>query len=140
MIHMARKSSSRLPRRKEEFTYRGHTVEELKEMSLDEFAELLPARMRRSLKRGLTEEQQKVLEQIEKGKDVVRTHRRDMPVLPEMIGATIEVYNGSEFNRVDIIPEMVGHYLGEFALTRRKVKHGSAGIGATRSSKYVPLK
>jgi small subunit ribosomal protein S19 len=57
-----------------------------------------------------------------------------------MVGKTIEIYNGKVFNRVEIIPEMVGHYLGEYSLTRGRVSHGSAGVGATRSSKFVPLK
>ena len=71
---------------------------------------------------------------------MVRTHLRDMIVLPEMVGKTIEIYNGKTFNRVEIMPEMVGHYLGEYSLTRGRVSHGSAGVGATRSSKFVPLK
>jgi len=63
-----------------------------------------------------------------------------MVIMPEMVGRTIEIHNGKEFVKVEIMPEAIFHYLGEFALTRRKVTHGSAGIGATRSSKYVPLK
>jgi small subunit ribosomal protein S19 len=136
---LARKSGSRLPKRKEEFTYRGLKVEELKELSQEEFLGLLPARQRRRLKRGLTKDHRRLLSKV-KAKDVVRTHLRDMIVLPEMVGKTIEIYNGKAFNRVEIIPEMVGHYLGEYSLTRGRVSHGSAGVGATRSSKFVPLK
>ena len=73
-------------------------------------------------------------------KDVVRTHLRDMIVLPDMVGKTVEIHSGKVFNRVTIMPEMVGHYFGEYAMTRGRVNHGSAGVGATRSSKYVPLK
>ncbi len=129
-----------------EFTYRGHTLEELQEMSLDEVAELLPARQRRSIKRGLTREQRHVLEKAraadpeETAKSPIRTHLRDMPILPEMVELTFAVYDGQEFRRVQIEPEMIGHYLGEFQLTRKRVEHGQAGIGATRSSKFVPLK
>ena len=129
-----------------EFTYRGHTLDELQEMSLDEVAELLPARQRRSIKRGLTREQSHVLERARAAdpegtaKSPIRTHLRDMPILPEMVGLTFAVYDGQEFRRVEIEPEMIGHYLGEFQLTRTKVEHGQAGIGATRSSKFVPLK
>lgn len=136
---MAKKSGSRLPKRKEEFTYRGRKVEDLKGLSLDEIAELLPARQRRKLKRGLSRDHKKLLNRMKK-KDHVRTHLRDMIVLPEMIGKTVEIYNGKVFNRVEIMPEMVGHYLGEYSLTRSRVNHGSAGVGATRSSRYVPLK
>ncbi|RQD83017.1 30S ribosomal protein S19 [Methanosalsum natronophilum] len=137
---MARKATSRLPKRKGEFTYRGKTIAELQKLSLEEFTELLPSRERRSLNRGFSEGQKKILKQIRDGKDNIRTHQRDMVVIPEMVGKTIEVHNGKEFVRVEIAPEMVGHRFGEFSLTRNRVKHGSAGVGATRSSKFVPLK
>jgi len=136
---LARKSGSRLPKRKEEFTYRGLKVEELTKLNIDEVMALLPARQRRRLKRGLTKDHRRLLSRV-KDREVVRTHLRDMIVLPEMVGKTIEIYNGKTFNRVEIIPEMVGHYLGEYSLTRARVSHGSAGVGATRSSKFVPLK
>jgi len=125
------------------FTCRGHTIEELQRMSLEELAELLPARQRRSLKRGLTEQQRKLLEKIRKNKGknkVIRTHVRDMIILPEMIGSVVAVHNGKEFVKVKITAEMVGHYLGEFALTRKKVEHSAPGIGATRSSKFISIK
>ena len=130
----------------EEFTFRGHTLDELQELSLEEVAELLPARQRRSITRGLTTEQEKLLEDAREAEeeatanDPLRTHLRDMPVLPGMVGLTFEVYNGQEFTRVLVEPEMLGHFLGEFVLTRSSVEHGQAGIGATRSSKFVPLK
>ncbi|WP_049924673.1 30S ribosomal protein S19 [Halopiger djelfimassiliensis] len=132
--------------REGEFTYRGYTLEELQEMELEEVAELLPARKRRSIQRGLSVEKQKLLEEArEKGEEEtanapIRTHLRDMPILPEFVGLTFEVYDGQSFERVRIEPEMIGHYLGEFQLTRKSVEHGQAGIGATRSSKFVPLK
>ena len=129
-----------------EFTFRGHTLDELQDMELDEVAELLPARQRRSITRGLTEEKQKLLakardaEEEATANDPIRTHLRDMPVVPEMVDLTFAVHNGQEFERVRVEPEMLGHYLGEFQLTRSSVEHGQAGIGATRSSKFVPLK
>ena len=129
-----------------EFTYRGHTLEELQEMSVEEVAELLPARQRRTIARGLSAEQEKLRETAraadpdETADDPIRTHLRDMPILPEFVGLTFSVYTGQEFERVDVEEEMVGHYLGEFNLTRTSVEHGQAGIGATRSSKFVPLK
>ncbi|SIR80754.1 30S ribosomal protein S19 [Natronorubrum thiooxidans] len=132
--------------REGEFTYRGHTLDELQAMELEEVAELLPARKRRSIKRGLSVEKQKLLEKArEKGEEEtanapIRTHLRDMPILPEFVDLTFEVYNGQSFERVRVEPEMIGHYLGEFQLTRTSVEHGQAGIGATRSSKFVPLK
>ena len=129
-----------------EFTYRGHTLDELEEMALDEVAELLPARQRRTIERGLSAEQQKLLEEArgadeeETADDPIRTHLRDMPILPPFVGLTFAVYDGQSFERVEVDPEMLGHYLGEFQLTRTSVEHGQAGIGATRSSKFVPLK
>ena len=103
---------------------------------------ILPARSRRSLKRGLTEEHRKFLERVisDKSGKPIRTHRRDMIILPQLIGSSIAIHNGKEFNVVTIQPEMIGHYLGEFALTRQDVKHTGPGVGATRSSKYMPLK
>lgn len=128
------------------FRYRGKTLEELLNMPMDEFIELLPARQRRSLKRGLTKAQVKLLAKIrkvrmKKGSNVViKTHVRDMIILPEMVGLTIAVYNGKEFIPVKIVPEMIGHYLGEFSPTTKKVQHGEPGLKATRSSMYVALK
>jgi len=130
------------------FHYRGHTLDELKKMNMDEFIQLLPARARRSLRRGLPPRQKKLLERLrrayrakKRGKDILtRTHVRDMLIFPEMVGLKIGVYNGKQYEIVDVKPEMIAHYLGEFSLTRRHVQHGSPGIGATRSSKYVPLK
>jgi len=128
--------------KKKEFAFHGYSIEELQKLSIDEVLPLLPSRMRRSLKRGLTAKQDKLLKDIEKAKpgDNIRTHCRDMVILPSFIGHTINIHNGKEFQRVDIEPDMIGHYLGEFALTRSKVKHTGPGVGATRSSKFMPLK
>ena len=132
--------------REGEFTYRGHTLDELQSMSLDEVAELLPARQRRTITRGLTAQHEKLLETVreadpeETANNPIRTHLRDMVIVPSFVDKTFAVYNGQEFERVRIQPEMIGHYLGEFQLTRTSVEHGQAGIGATRSSKFVPLK
>jgi len=132
--------------REGEFTYRGYDLDELQAMDLDEVAELLPARQRRTILRGLSEEHRKLLDKAsgkgdeETANNPIRTHLRDMPILPEFVGLTFAVYTGQSFERVEIEPEMIGHYLGEFQLTRNSVEHGQAGIGATRSSKFVPLK
>jgi small subunit ribosomal protein S19 len=131
-----------------EFMYRGHTLGSLQAMSMDEFINLLSCRQRRSLQRGLTPEQRILLEKIreaqeavKKGEDsTIKTHVRDMIILPEMVGVKIFVHNGKEFFPVQIKAEMIGHYLGEFAITNKPVRHGTPGIGASRSSMYVPLK
>lgn len=124
-----------------DFNYRGKTVEELKAMSMDEFIRLLPSRMRRSLRRGLSPEQRIVLEKLRRnnGKPV-RTHARDLVIMPDMLGKTIYCYNGKEFTEVNINEKMLGHYLGEYANPMSVVRHGRPGIGASRSSMYIPLK
>jgi small subunit ribosomal protein S19 len=132
-----------------EFHYRGYGLTDLLAMSMDEFIKLLPSRQRRSLQRGLSPDQRKLLEAIRKMKQEpseggksqsIKTHTRDMIILPEMVGATVLVHNGKEFVALEIKPEMIGHYIGEFAITNKPVKHGVPGIGASRSSMYVPLK
>ncbi len=123
-----------------EFTYRGKTPEELKKMDIKDFSELLPSRERRKIKRGFTPQEKKLLEQLRKKKKFVKTHARDMIVLPEMIGEKIGVYSGKEFISIEIKDEMLGHRLGEFALTRTPAKHSGVGKGATKSSKFVDLK
>ncbi len=124
-------------------------MEQLQQMPMDNFVALLPSKARRKLLRGLSPENRKLLEAIRNlkragkasgGAPLLKTHCRDMVILPEMVGVTIAVHNGKEFVPVEIKPEMVGHLLGEFAVTIKKVVHGNPGIGASRSSMYVPLK
>ncbi|HUU89068.1 MAG TPA: 30S ribosomal protein S19 [Candidatus Glassbacteria bacterium] len=131
-----------------DFIYRGHSIDNLQSLSMDEFINLLPSRQRRSLQRGLTPEQRILLEKmreaketLKKGKSItVKTHVRDVIILPEMVGVKVAVHNGKEFIPLEIKPAMIGHYLGEFAITNKPVRHGTPGIGASRSSMYVPLK
>jgi small subunit ribosomal protein S19 len=133
------------------FKYQGYTLEELQDMSLEDLVKILPARQRRSLNRGFLPRQQIVLDKFRKLKKqkenekggkplVIKTHCRDMIVLPEMIGTIFGIYNGKEFMEVEFTPEMIGSYFGEFAPTRQRVQHGDPGMGATRSSMFVPLK
>lgn len=125
---------------KKEFTLKGKTIEELKNMSLNELAQLLTARQRRSIKRGSNEQQKILLKKLRANKKNIETHCRDIIILPEMVGKIIKVYQGKEFVPVAIEPDMVGHYLGEFALTRKRVTHSAPGIGATRSSASLSVK
>jgi len=125
---------------KKEFTFRGKSVEELKQLSLSEFAILLNSRQKRSLTRGLTEQQKILHEKVKSGDKNVRTHCRDMIILPAFVDMVIKIHNGKEFVPVTILPEMLGHYLGEFALTRKRVAHHAPGIGATRSSASLSVK
>lgn len=125
---------------KKEFRYRGKNLEELKKLSLKEFALLLPSKQRRKMTRGFTEQQKKLLKKIRVNKNNIETHSRDMTILPEMVGKTIKVHRGNSFVPVIIQEEMIGHSLGEFVLTREKVSHSSPGVGATRSSASISVK
>ena len=125
---------------KKEFTYRGKSLKELKELSLNEFAELLPSRQRRTVKRGFTEQQQILLKNIRANQQNIETHCRDMIVIPEMVGKMIKIHNGKSFVAVALEEEMLGHCLGEFALTRSRVEHSAPGIGATKSSAALSVK
>ena len=125
------------------FLFRGKNPEELKNMNIAEFSLLLNSRERRSLKRGLTKNEKKLLERIRNSSDtdkMIRTKERDMIILPVMVGVKLGIYDGREFKNVTIESSMIGHRLGEFAPTRGRVKHSAPGLGATRSSKFVPLK
>ncbi len=111
---------------------------------MDEFIRILPSRQRRSLTRGLTADQRTLMELIRnyrraKTKDAkpIKTHCRDMVVIPEMVGLNLLIHSGKEFTSLDIKPEMLGHYVGEFVITNKKVQHGTPGIGASSSIKHV---
>jgi small subunit ribosomal protein S19 len=131
------------------FQYKGYEFSALKNMSVEEFSKVVPARIRRSIKRGLTPSQ-KILfakikdarAQLEAGKEpkMIKTHCRDMVIFPLMAGLKIGVHNGREFVPVDIKPEMLGHVLGEFTYNRKRVMHHAPGVGATRGSSFVPTK
>jgi small subunit ribosomal protein S19 len=120
-----------------EFKWRGKNEEEIKQLDLPGFMELVSSRLRRSLKRGFTDQQKLLLKRVNAGDSNIKTHCRNMIILPKMVGMMIRVYNGKEFVPVTITVEMLGHYLGEFSHSRKLVSHSSAGVGATRSSKAV---
>ena len=128
-----------------EFRFRGKTLDELNAMSTESLLSLLSSRARRSLNRGVSDEKRKLLEDaraIKEGKQEgeIKTHARDMVILPTMVGLKIGVHNGREFVSLEVKPEMIGRYLGEYVITNKKVVHGTPGIGSSRSSLYVPLK
>ncbi len=128
-----------------EFLYRGYTQEELEKTSYEQLFWLLNARQRRSLTRGITDSKRKLIDEIKGGKagritNPIKTHLRDLIILPNMVGVTVNVFSGKHFVPVTIRAEMIGHYLGEYVITNRKVSHGAPGVGASRSSLYVPLK
>lgn len=123
---------------RKEFTYRAKTLAQLKELDLDEFFRLLPSRERRSARR-LDDAHKRLYEKILL-KENVRTHLRDMIVLPKMVGKTVRIHNGKEFVPITIIEEMIGRRFGEFALTRKLTKHSAPGVGATRSSQAISVR
>ncbi|MBS3086278.1 30S ribosomal protein S19 [Candidatus Pacearchaeota archaeon] len=128
--------------RKKDFTYRGKSLEELKKLDVREFAKYLKSRKRRSVLRQfhvIEDFISKARIKIIKGKPV-RTHQRDLVIVPEMVGMRVDIHNGKSFVPVNIIGEMMGHTFGEFALTRSRVKHSKAGIGATKGSKFKSKK
>ena len=139
------------PRKKnpyKKFSYRGIDLEGLLELKNDKLVTLFNARIRRRFKRnGLVRKHKTLVAKLRKAKaavtgmekpETVRTHLRNMPIIPEMVGSVVGVYNGKVFNTVEIKPEMIGTYLGEYAITYRPVAHGRAGLAA--GSKFIPLK
>lgn len=128
-----------------DFKFRGRTVDELVQMPIEEFARLLTSRARRSILRGYRDPQRKKflkrLRLARAGKKVkLRTHRRDVVVTPDMVGLTVEVYNGKDFVPLKVSDTMIGRYLGEFVFTRKRITHSSPGVGASRSTKHVGRK
>jgi len=111
-------------------------MEELLELDRNQFAELLSSRKRRTIKRGISENQEKFMEKLAKGKPKLRTHRRDIIITPAMVGKTVEVYNGKKFITIIINEEMLGYYLGSLVQTRKIASHKGTGVGATKSSKH----
>ncbi|KAL5536851.1 RPS15 [Sanghuangporus sanghuang] len=131
------------------FSYRGVELDKLLDMKNEDFVELVHARARRRFQRGLKKRPMGLIKKLRKAKKaappnekpaVVKTHLRDMIIVPEMIGSVIGIYNGKVFNSVEVKPEMTGHYLAEFSCSYKPVKHGRPGIGATHSSRFIPLK
>eukprot|EP00004_Rigifila_ramosa_P005706 TRINITY_DN16376_c0_g1_i1.p2 TRINITY_DN16376_c0_g1~~TRINITY_DN16376_c0_g1_i1.p2 ORF type:complete len:158 (-),score=47.84 TRINITY_DN16376_c0_g1_i1:33-482(-) len=131
------------------FTFRGIDLDQLLDISSEELMGLVHARARRRFSRGLKRKQVALMKKLRNSKKnvqvgekppVIKTHLRNMIIVPEMIGSIVGVYNGKQFNAVEIKPEMTGHYLGEFSITYKPVKHGRPGIGATHSSRFIPLK
>lgn len=127
------------------FDYQGIDLKELEKMQMEQLFKLFPARARRSLNRGINDGKRKLIEEIKLAKsgnlkNPIRTHIRDLIILPYMVGVQVNVFSGKEFVPVNISPEMISHYLGEYVITNKRVSHGAPGVGASRSSLYVPLK
>ncbi|PWN20322.1 putative ribosomal protein S12, cytosolic [Microstroma glucosiphilum] len=131
------------------FSYRGVELDSLLDMSNEDFMKIVHARVRRRFQRGLKRKPMGLIKKLRKAKAEappnekpapVKTHLRDMVVVPEMIGSVISIYNGKVFNTVEIRPEMTGHYLAEFSMSYIPTRHGKPGLGSTNSSRFIPLK
>jgi len=125
------------------FSFRGKSLEELQAMSISDFVKLLNARERRSvLRMGIDYKQlvQKVEKAKKQGKKIIKTHIREAVILPSWVGLHFGVHDGKEFKEIVIAPEMIGHRLGEFAFTTKRVVHSAPGIRATRGSKFLAVK
>jgi len=126
-----------------EFTYHGLSKEELANIPNEKLLKLFTARIRRSLTRGtMSDDKKKLMEEMKdkNNKNPIKTHLRDVIILPYMVGVTVHIFSGKEFVPITITLQMVGHYLGEYVITNKRVNHGAPGVGASRSSLYVPLK
>ncbi len=123
-----------------EFFYRGKNIQELQKLSIEEFAKLVPARERRKIKRGFTEVEKKLLASLKANEKDPKAQCRDMIIIPEMVGKIVKVHNGKEWVMLSLEPEMIAHRLGEFAQTRKQVRHSAPGIGATRSSASLSVR
>jgi len=130
-----------------DFFYRGLEVHKLLDLSDKELLQLFHARARRRFNRGTVSA--KLLKRLRKAKklapegekpETIKTHLRDMIIVPEMVASVVGVYNGLGFTQVEIKPDMIGHYLGEFSISYKPVKHGRPGVGSTNSSRFIPLK
>jgi small subunit ribosomal protein S19 len=123
--------------KKKEATYQGKTVEELKSLETREFAKYVRARVRRTILRQFREIENFVSranKRLAKNKPI-RTHLRDLIIVPQMLDMKIYIHNGKTFVPVEVTIEALGHRFGEFATTRSRVKHGSAGVGSTKGTK-----
>jgi len=129
--------------------FRGDDITKLSTMPTDQLAQHLRSRQRRRLRRKLDPKYgrflKRVMESIKKctpgeRPKAVKTHLRDCIILPQMVLGQVNIHSGKAFNTVEIKPEMIGYYLGEFAMTYKRVTHGKPGVGATHSSKFTSLK
>ena len=131
------------------FSYRGNDLKKLIEMNMDEMSQQLRSRQRRKLRRKMGTKYARFINKLLDAKKhtaqgekpvAIKTHLRDCIVLPSMVQSVINIHKGNGYSNIEVKPEMIGYYLGEFAVTYKRVSHGKPGVGATHSSKFVPIK
>ena len=131
------------------FSYRGNDLKKLIDMNMDEMSQQLRSRQRRKLRRKMGTKYARFINKLLEAKKhtaagdkpaAVKTHLRDCIVLPSMVQSVINIHKGNGYSNIEVKPEMIGYYLGEFAVTYKRVSHGKPGVVATHSSKFVPIK
>ena len=131
------------------FSYRGNDLKKLIDMNMDEISQQLRSRQRRKLRRKMGSKYARFINKLLEAKKhtgagdkpaAIKTHLRDCIVLPSMVQSVINIHKGNGYSNIEVKPEMIGYYLGEFAVTYKRVSHGKPGVGATHSSKFVPIK
>lgn len=145
---MAKAAELRKKRTFRKFTYRGMDLDNLLDLSNEELTQKVNSRARRRFSRGLKRKPLALIKRLRKVKKetepmekpaMVKTHLRNMIIVPEMIGSVVGVYNGKTFTSVEVKPEMIGHYLAEFSITYKPVSHGRSGLASTKASRFIPL-
>jgi small subunit ribosomal protein S19 len=127
-------------------TWKGIDDEGISSLSMDDFLKKTTSRNRRTLLRlKFNPRLKQFMEEVRKikkltPKKLIKTHMREAVILPEWVGLSFGVHNGKEFKRVEITLTKVGRRLGDFSHSTARVLHSGPGVGATRGSKFVPLK
>ena len=152
MAEVPKEETAEVQQKKKTFritTFRGVELDKLLEMKMEELVKLFRSRHRRRFTRGLPQKYARFVNKLKKSKKMaaqgekpktMKTHYRNCIIVPDMIHSVVGVYNGKKFNDVEIKPEMIGHYLGEFSVTYKPITHGKPGQGSTHGSKFVALK
>ena len=126
--------------------WRGVDEDKIDKVNAEDFYNKTTSRNKRTLKRLKKNPRlKKFIEKVsrikkENPKKMIKTHLRDAIIMPEWVGLTFGIYNGKEFKKIEITTRMVGRRLGYFAHSTGRVLHSGPGVGATRGSKFVPLK
>jgi len=128
-------------------TYRGFEEEQLRNVTVEEFLPMLTSRERRTMKRvNQNPAYKKLIDRVRKLKKEgkldkpIKTTVREAVILPEWLGLRFAVHNGKDFKPLLITVYSLGKRLGDFSHSSYRVLHSGPGVGATRGSKFVPLK
>merc|ERR1712146_356863 len=116
------------------YTFRGLELDDLLKLDQGSMFQLFRSRIRRKLNRskGFKGKYQKLAEKLRKSKlnlqpgekpPMVKTHLRNCVITPDMIGAIVGVYTGKEYKPTEIKFDMVGTYMGEYAMTYNPTLH-----------------